>query len=74
MDERDKFEIVGLCWCDEDMSLRRLKWEGHSAECTRARRAWELNRQHMRMLDDQRREDERVGRELRLSQEPHHAP
>lgn len=63
---RDPFIAKGTgCWCPGEWSLARLRLEGHSEECTRGRRAWEANYRHMSAIDQQKRVDQEIGRQIR---------
>lgn len=65
MSERDSFFVQGGCWCPATWTLQKVRIEGHSEDCTRARRGWEANYRHLAAVGRQRREDEEAGRALR---------
>jgi hypothetical protein len=67
VNKRDRFIVEGLCWCDPETSLTQLRYMGHTEQCTAARRSWKANMQRMETINQQRLEDERVGREIRTS-------
>lgn len=63
---RDRFSIEGTgCWCPGTMTLDTLRIMGHTEFCTKALKGWEANYRQLSQMDQRRRIDQEIGRQVR---------
>lgn len=65
-ERRETFSVAGVgCWCPGNYALDHYRLNGHTPECTQARSAWRANYERLSQIEQQRRVDAEIGRQVR---------